>query len=175
VLCVLRVPRRAQEEGMVQLLMDPGRLASSIPGISGTRNLSDNLSDLKAQVKAASREGMSAEHSIHALHCEHAPPGIPNLLLPYLPAWWHRSIRHTPPRPPASCRVAHQVAANTCGIGLVGDLIREYGLRTVVAYMHHIQVRHPQAAVQDRHVLVEAASCEGLPGGRDAQQWARRS
>lgn len=61
--------------------MGPGKLKESIPGISGTRNLSDNLSDLKAQV-----------------------------------------------------------AANNKGISLVGDLIQEYGLPTVQAYMHHIQV-----------------------------------
>jgi len=34
-----------------------------------------------------------------------------------------------------------QVAANNKGIGLVQDLIQEYGLPTVQAYMHHIQVR----------------------------------
>jgi 5-oxoprolinase (ATP-hydrolysing) len=34
-----------------------------------------------------------------------------------------------------------QVAANTRGIQLVGDLIREYGLPVVTAYMGHIQVR----------------------------------
>lgn len=71
-----------QGEGITDILMAPGKLSDSIPGISGTRNLSDNLSDLKAQV-----------------------------------------------------------AANNKGISLVGDLIEEYGLPTVIAYMHHIQVR----------------------------------
>ena len=33
-----------------------------------------------------------------------------------------------------------QVAANNKGIGLVDALIEEYGLPTVQAYMHHIQV-----------------------------------
>lgn len=61
--------------------MGPGDLSDSIPGISGTRKLSDNLSDLKAQV-----------------------------------------------------------AANNKGISLVEELIDEYGLPTVVAYMQHIQV-----------------------------------
>lgn len=70
-----------QGEGITDILMAPGKLSDSIPGISGTRNLSDNLSDLKAQV-----------------------------------------------------------AANNKGISLVGDLIEEYGLPTVIAYMHHIQV-----------------------------------
>ncbi|GIL76007.1 hypothetical protein Vretifemale_5749 [Volvox reticuliferus] len=42
-----------QEEGITELLLAPGKLADRIPGISGTRNLSDNLSDLKAQVRAA--------------------------------------------------------------------------------------------------------------------------
>jgi 5-oxoprolinase (ATP-hydrolysing) len=35
--------------------MSPARLADTIPGCSGTRNLSDNLSDLKAQVAANQR------------------------------------------------------------------------------------------------------------------------
>lgn len=30
--------------------MSPGKLADQLPGCTGTRNLSDNLSDLKAQV-----------------------------------------------------------------------------------------------------------------------------
>ena len=70
-----------QTEGITDILMGPGDLSDTIPGISGTRNLSDNLSDLKAQV-----------------------------------------------------------AANNKGISLVGELIDEYGLPTVVAYMQHIQV-----------------------------------
>jgi len=37
-----------QEEALVEALMAPGK----IPGCSGTRNLSDNLSDLKAQIAA---------------------------------------------------------------------------------------------------------------------------
>lgn len=41
----------AQEAGITQLLMAPAELADTIEGISGTRNLSDNLSDLKAQVR----------------------------------------------------------------------------------------------------------------------------
>lgn len=35
-----------QEAGITELLMSPAK----IPGCSGTRNLADNLSDLKAQV-----------------------------------------------------------------------------------------------------------------------------
>lgn len=62
--------------------MAPAKLAKEIEGISGTRALSDNLSDLKAQV-----------------------------------------------------------AANNKGISLVGDLIKEYSLPVVQAYMGHIQVR----------------------------------
>lgn len=63
---------------VTQALLAPG----DIPGCSGTRNLSDNLSDLRAQV-----------------------------------------------------------AANTKGIALVLELIREHGLDTVQAYMGHVQVR----------------------------------
>ena len=37
-----------QEEGITQLLMEPGKY----PGCSGTRNLHDNISDLRAQVAA---------------------------------------------------------------------------------------------------------------------------
>ena len=42
-----------QAEGVTKLLQAPGKLAGDIPNISGTRNLSDNLSDLKAQVEPA--------------------------------------------------------------------------------------------------------------------------
>lgn len=38
------------------------------------------------------------------------------------------------------CPLRLQVAANNKGIGLVDALIEEYGLPTVQAYMHHIQV-----------------------------------
>lgn len=44
-----------QEEALVEELMKPGK----IPGCSGTRNLSDNLSDLKAQVAANQKVGIS--------------------------------------------------------------------------------------------------------------------
>mmetsp|Transcript_7849 Transcript_7849/g.23615 ORF Transcript_7849/g.23615 Transcript_7849/m.23615 type:complete len:1334 (-) Transcript_7849:407-4408(-) len=78
-----------QESGVVELLTAPGKLAATIPGMSGTRNLEDNLSDLRAQV-----------------------------------------------------------AANQRGIQLVGDLIREYSLPVVQAYMGHIQA-NAEAAVRD--------------------------
>ena len=39
-----------QEEGITKLLMAPAELKKEIPGISGTRALNDNLSDMKAQV-----------------------------------------------------------------------------------------------------------------------------
>ncbi|DBA91131.1 hypothetical protein WJX77_000744 [Trebouxia sp. C0004] len=39
-----------QEEGITKLLMAPADLKEQIPGISGTRALNDNLSDMKAQV-----------------------------------------------------------------------------------------------------------------------------
>ncbi|KAG1678987.1 hypothetical protein FOA52_013050 [Chlamydomonas sp. UWO 241] len=44
-----------QEAGVVRLLTAPGELAATIPGMSGTRNLEDNLSDLRAQVAANTR------------------------------------------------------------------------------------------------------------------------
>lgn len=49
--------------------MAPAKLTSEIPGISGTRALSDNLSDLKAQVAANNRGidlvgDLIAEHSL---------------------------------------------------------------------------------------------------------------
>ena len=46
-----------QEEGITELLMAPAKLKDQIPGICGTRALSDNLSDLKAQV-AANNKGI---------------------------------------------------------------------------------------------------------------------
>lgn len=66
--------------------MAPARLAEEGLPIAGTRNLSDNLSDLKAQV-----------------------------------------------------------AANTKGISLVSDLIREYSLPVVQSYMKFIQVGYGSA------------------------------
>lgn len=39
-----------QTKGITEILQAPGKLKDRIQGMSGTRNLSDNLSDLKAQV-----------------------------------------------------------------------------------------------------------------------------
>jgi 5-oxoprolinase (ATP-hydrolysing) len=88
-----------QEAGITELLMKPGTLG--IPGCSGSRNLTDCLSDLKAQV-----------------------------------------------------------AANHKGIALVRGLIAEYGLRTVHAYMHHIQAN---AEVAVRGMLWQYSLDRGLP------------
>ncbi|XP_052759152.1 5-oxoprolinase [Galleria mellonella] len=76
---------RFNEGPLVEQLMNPGKE----PGCSGTRNLADNLSDLKAQV-----------------------------------------------------------AANQRGIQLVGELIDQYGLDVVQAYMAHIQ-KNAELAVRD--------------------------
>jgi 5-oxoprolinase (ATP-hydrolysing) len=46
--------RTVQEEGITELLQAPGKLADEIAGMSGTRNLGDNLSDLRAQVQKGS-------------------------------------------------------------------------------------------------------------------------
>lgn len=73
------------EKLLTEELMKPGKE----PGCTGTRNLADNLSDLKAQV-----------------------------------------------------------AANQRGIQLVGELIEEYGLEVVQAYMAHIQ-KNAELAVRD--------------------------
>lgn len=51
------------ESGITQLLQAPG--ASGVPGCVGTRNLSDNLSDLKAQV-AANTRGIQLVHELIA-------------------------------------------------------------------------------------------------------------
>ncbi len=40
--------------GLIDLLMEPGKY----PGNSGTRNLHDNLSDIRAQVAANQKVGM---------------------------------------------------------------------------------------------------------------------
>jgi 5-oxoprolinase (ATP-hydrolysing) len=50
-----------QEDGISELLLAPAKLG--IPGISGTRRLSDNLSDLKAQV-AANAKGIALVQSL---------------------------------------------------------------------------------------------------------------
>lgn len=109
--------RRAQEAGITELLMAPAKLADRLPGCSGTRNLSDNLSDLRAQV-----------------------------------------------------------AANTKGIGLVGELIREHGLRVVVAYMRFIQAA-AEAAVREMlrefsERQVRRARAQG--GGAAKEGWGGR-
>ncbi|XP_065827960.1 5-oxoprolinase-like isoform X2 [Oscarella lobularis] len=90
---------RFQEAGVSELLMEPGKR----PNSSGTRNLQDNLSDLKAQV-----------------------------------------------------------AANNKGISLVKELIGEYGLDVVQAYMQHIQ---DNAEVAVREMLKKIASKEKLRSG----------
>lgn len=84
-----------QEEGITEILMSPGK----IQGNSGTRNLRDNLSDLRAQV-----------------------------------------------------------AANNSGIRLLTELVGEYGLATVEAYMHFIQ-RNAESSV--RQMLKEFAAKHG--------------
>ncbi|KAJ7338275.1 hypothetical protein JRQ81_011031 [Phrynocephalus forsythii] len=86
-----------QEDAVTEALMAPGRL----PGSSGTRNLQDNLSDLRAQV-----------------------------------------------------------AANQKGIQLVNELITQYGLEVVQAYMAHIQA-NAEVAVQQ--MLKEFAGRQGEP------------
>jgi len=73
-----------QEDGISELLMAPA--TSGVPDCSGTRNLGEVMSDLKAQV-----------------------------------------------------------AANHQGITLMKGLVEEYGLGTVQAYMHHIQVNAERA------------------------------
>nr|XP_008122897.1 PREDICTED: 5-oxoprolinase [Anolis carolinensis] len=87
-----------QEEAVTEALMAPGR----IPGSSGTRNLQDNLSDLRAQV-----------------------------------------------------------AANQKGIQLVSDLIGQYSLEVVQAYMAHIQAN---AEVAVRQMLRDFAHGRGQSG-----------
>jgi len=84
-----------QEEGITELLMSPGL----IPGNSGTRNLSDNLSDLRAQV-----------------------------------------------------------AANNSGIRLLEELVEEYSLRVVEAYMYFIQNNAEKSV---RNMLKEFAERHG--------------
>ena len=86
------------EAGITALLQAPGQ--SGLPGCAGTRNLSDNLSDLKAQV-----------------------------------------------------------AANTCGIALVRELIQEYSLPVVQSYMRHIRNAAERAV---REMLMAFAARAGL-------------
>lgn len=56
---------RFDEAGISEALLAPGR--SGEPGVSGTRNLADNVSDLKAQV-AANRRGISLLTDLVAEH-----------------------------------------------------------------------------------------------------------
>jgi 5-oxoprolinase (ATP-hydrolysing) len=84
-----------QDQGITDILNEPGKL----PGNYGTRNLRDNLSDLRAQV-----------------------------------------------------------AANNSGIRLLGELVNEYGLHVVDAYMMFIQ---HNAEVSVRNMLKEFAARHG--------------
>ena len=79
-----------QEEALVQKFQEP---ADKVPGSSASRNIRDNIADLKAQI-----------------------------------------------------------AANNKGIGLIKDLINEYSLEVVQAYMEHIRAN---AEVAVRYVLKE--------------------
>ncbi|XP_035133381.1 5-oxoprolinase isoform X2 [Callithrix jacchus] len=89
-----------QEEAVTEALRAPGK----VPNCSGTRNLHDNLSDLRAQV-----------------------------------------------------------AANQKGIQLVGELIGQYGLDVVQAYMGHIQV-NAELAVRDMlRAFGTSRQAQGLP------------
>ncbi len=121
---------RFDEEGITGLLLAPGR--GGDPGISGTRNLQDNLSDLKAQVGPVY---LAVTVSMLYSNCSTARAIPP------------RRRRHcwSTRAPMAVLLIAYssllpQVAANTKGIALVKDLIGEYGLPVVQAYMKHIQV-----------------------------------
>lgn len=88
-----------QTQGITDLLMAPAKLKHLIPNISGTRNLSDNISDLKAQV-----------------------------------------------------------AANNRGISLVKELIAEYSLDIVQAYMTFIQVTVLQKRSASRRQLCNSGA-----------------
>uniref|UniRef100_A0A5F8H024 5-oxoprolinase, ATP-hydrolysing n=1 Tax=Monodelphis domestica TaxID=13616 RepID=A0A5F8H024_MONDO len=89
-----------QEEAVAEILRAPGK----IPGCSGTRNLHDNLSDLRAQV-----------------------------------------------------------AANQKGIQLVAELIGQYGLDVVQAYMDYIQT-NAELAVRDMlRAFGKGRQAQGLP------------
>ena len=88
-----------QEEGITKLLMAPADLKKEIPGISGTRALNDNLSDMKAQV-ASNFKGIGLvtalieEYTLEVVqaymhHIQVGPPIHPSFLPP-------------PPTPPLS-------------------------------------------------------------------------
>jgi 5-oxoprolinase (ATP-hydrolysing) len=53
-----------QEEGISELLHAPGKLKNNF----GTRNISDNISDLRAQV-AANNRGRALIQELVTLHC----------------------------------------------------------------------------------------------------------
>lgn len=58
------------QQGITELLTAPGR--AGIPGVAGTRNLTENLSDLRAQV-AANTRGIAL---VHALIEEYSLPVV---------------------------------------------------------------------------------------------------
>ena len=49
--------------------MAPGKLAGEIAGMSGTRNLSDNLSDLKAQARITGPQLLGSMTGMELLLC----------------------------------------------------------------------------------------------------------
>ena len=81
-------------------------------------------------------------------------------------------LRLTQALTPSACQPCLQVAANTRGIALVKDLIREYSLPVVQAYMGHIQVggcgRGAWAPAYRRPGTERSARARCQPGTRTA-------
>ncbi|KAF5842895.1 Hydantoinase B/oxoprolinase-domain-containing protein [Dunaliella salina] len=77
-----------KEAGISELLMAPGKLAGTIPGISGTRCLADNLSDLRAQV-AANQRGITLMHSL----MEEFSPRVVHSYMGHIQATAEKAVR----------------------------------------------------------------------------------
>ena len=173
--------------------MAPAKLADRVPGCSGTRNLSDNISDLRAQVGRRQllaggwRGGSSAGSWQGAEACQNRAclwfaRGVlschiswlhgdkqPNLCRSESPLAWslQQAPTTTATAAAAAAAAAPQVAANTKGISLVKELIAEYSLGVVQAYMAFIQANAEQAV---RQMLVDFSKQQVGRGGVPRQQ-----
>ncbi|KIH67003.1 hydantoinase/oxoprolinase [Ancylostoma duodenale] len=126
-----------REDALIEHLMAP----KSVPGCSGTRNLADNIADIKAQIAANNK-------SIGSHFGGLSTAAILSRVLPV-------------------------------GISLVCDLIGEYGLDTVQAYMLHIQataeesvrnmLREVGRSVFERTGSTRLHACDSMDDGTKIQ------
>lgn len=131
---------RFDEAGITELLLAPGALG--VRGISGTRNLQDNLSDLKAQVAANTKgialvKGLIQEYSLEMVQAymghiqDNAERAVREMLVDFslscgLPEVTWRPVLGWRRCPGAlSCAAAHSNSRDGCGCLQVGTVTAE--------------------------------------------------